>query len=46
MTSSIRLVKRSALAQALPAHTVQVTPEQRLAQLRARFDGIRRRYGL
>jgi len=45
-TFSTRLVKRSALAQALPAQTVQVTPEQRLAQLHARFDGIRRRYGL
>jgi hypothetical protein len=39
-------VNRSALAQALPAQTVRVTQEQRIAQLRARFDGIRRRYGL
>jgi hypothetical protein len=45
-TFSTRLVNRSALAQALPAQTVRVTQEQRIAQLRARFDGIRRRYGL
>jgi len=45
-TLNTRLVKRSALAQALPAETVRVTPEQRIAQLRARFDGIRQRYGL
>jgi hypothetical protein len=42
---STRLVKRSALAQALPAETAKVTPEQRFAQLHARFDGIRRRFG-
>ena len=45
-TFSTQLVKRSALAQALPAQTVRVTPEQRIAQLRARFDGIRQRYGV
>jgi hypothetical protein len=45
-TFSTRLVKRSALATALPIQTVRVTQEQRIAQLHARFDGIRRRYGL
>ncbi len=40
-----RLVKRSSLAEALPADTVKVSPEQRIAQMHARFDGIRRRYG-
>lgn len=45
-TLNTRLVKRSALAQALPAQTAGVTPEQRIAQLHARFDGIRQRYGL
>jgi hypothetical protein len=45
-TFSTQLVKRSALAQVLPAQTVRVTREQRIAQLRARFDGIRQRYGL
>jgi hypothetical protein len=40
-----RLVKRSSLAEALPADTVKVSPEQRIAQMHARFDGIYRRYG-
>ena len=39
-------VKRADLSQALPADSVKVTSEQRVAQLRARFDGIRQRYGL
>jgi hypothetical protein len=41
-----RLVRRSDLAGALPADTARSSPEERRAQLRARFDGIRRRYGL
>lgn len=45
-TFNTRVVKRSALAHELPAQTVRVTPEQRVAQLHARFDSIRRRYGL
>lgn len=32
------------LAEHLPADTATVTPEQRRAQLRARFDAVRRRY--
>ena len=42
-----RVVKRADLASALPADSAKVTPQERVAQLRARFDGIRRqRYGL
>lgn len=41
-----RLVRHSELADALPADSARVTPEARIAQLHARFDGIRRRYGL
>jgi hypothetical protein len=41
-----RLVKRAALDEALPAASARVTPEQRSAQLWARFNGIRQRYGL
>ena len=44
-TFSTQLVKRTALEQVLPAQSARVTPEQRVAQLRARFDGIRQRYG-
>jgi hypothetical protein len=40
-----RLVKRALLADALPGDTVKVSREERVAQMRARFDGIRRRYG-
>ena len=40
------LVKRAELGAALPADSATVTPEQRTAQLRDRFDGIRRRYRL
>lgn len=43
---STRLVKRAALAEALPADTARVSPEQRIAQMMARFDGIRQRYNL
>jgi hypothetical protein len=41
-----RVVKRSQLAQALPADCPKVTPEQRVKQMRERFDGIRQRYCL
>ena len=41
-----RLVKRAALEQAMPAGSARVTPEQRAAQMWARFNGIRQRYGL
>jgi hypothetical protein len=38
------LVKRSTLGSRLPASTATVTKDERTAQMRARFDGIRRRY--
>jgi hypothetical protein len=38
------VVKRSQLEAALPGDTVRVTHEQRLRQMRERFDGIRQRY--
>jgi hypothetical protein len=41
-----RLVKRSELASALPADSAKISPEQRVNQLRERFDGIRQRYRL
>lgn len=41
-----QVVKRSELAAALPPGTVRVTPEERLRQMRERFDGIRQRYCL
>jgi hypothetical protein len=41
-----RVVKRSQLAGALPPDTVKVTHEERIRQMRERFDGIRQRYGL
>jgi hypothetical protein len=41
-----RLVKRSMLDQALPRDSAKVTREQRIAQMRERFDAIRRRFGL
>lgn len=44
-TFNTRLVKRSQLVEALPVQTARVTPAERVAQLHARFDGIRRRYG-
>jgi hypothetical protein len=39
-------VKRSQLAAALPADTARVTQQERIRQMRERFDGIRRRYSL
>lgn len=41
-----QLVKRSELAAALPPDTAKVSPEERTAQMRARFDGIQLRYTL
>jgi hypothetical protein len=41
-----QLVKRSGLAEALPADTAKVTQQERVDQMRARFNGIRQRYGL
>jgi hypothetical protein len=40
------VVKRSRLESALPAGTARVTPEERLRQMKERFDGIRQRYDL
>jgi hypothetical protein len=39
-----RVVKRAELASALPPDTATVTHDQRVRQLRDRFDGVRRRY--
>jgi len=41
-----QVLKRAQLEQALPADTAKVSPEQRVRQMRERFDGIRLRYGL
>jgi hypothetical protein len=41
-----QVVKRAHLAEALPADTATASPEQRVRQLRERFDGVRLRYGL
>jgi hypothetical protein len=41
-----QVVKRADLAAALPADTAKVTPEERVRQLRERFNGIRQRYEL
>ncbi len=41
-----QLVKRAQLSDALPADTARVTPEERVRQMRERFDGIRQRYCL
>ncbi len=43
---STQLVKRAALAEALPKASMRVTPAQRSALLKARFEGIRQRYAL
>ncbi|MFP5307830.1 MAG: DUF1214 domain-containing protein [Gammaproteobacteria bacterium] len=45
-TFDTRLVKHAALAAALPADSAKGSPDERSAQMHARFDGIRRRYGL
>jgi hypothetical protein len=41
-----RVVKRADLAAALPPDTAKVTHDQRVQQLRDRYDGMRRRYVL
>jgi len=41
-----RLVKRAALAEALPAGAAKTSPEERTRQLWARFNSIRQRYTL
>jgi hypothetical protein len=41
---STRLVKRSALSSALPAATTVVSAQQRIAQMKERHKGVRRRY--
>jgi hypothetical protein len=43
---SARLVKRAELADALPPDTATVTAAERVAQMWARFNGIRQRYGM
>lgn len=43
---STKLVKHGALGSALPADTARTTPEERAAQMWARFNGIRQRYML
>ncbi len=45
-TLRTQVVKRSQLAAALPPDTAKVTHEERIRQMRERFDGIRRRYSL
>ncbi|MBP6683067.1 MAG: hypothetical protein KA159_07095, partial [Halioglobus sp.] len=45
-TFNTRLVKRTELARVLPVDTAAVSPQERTAQLKARFDSIRRRYRL
>jgi hypothetical protein len=45
-TFNTRLVKRAALAQALPADTTTITPAERIEQLHARFHSVQRRYAL
>jgi hypothetical protein len=40
------LVKRSQLEHAIPADTARVSHEDRVRQMRERFDGIRQRYCL
>ena len=39
-----QLVKRAQLAAALPPDTTRVSPDERLRQMRERFDGVRLRY--
>ena len=40
------VVKRSQLERALPADTARVSQDERLRQMRERFDGIRQRFCL
>ena len=41
-----KLVKRADLQAAMPGNSARTSPEERRAQLHARFNGIRRRYNL
>jgi hypothetical protein len=41
-----RVVKRDKIAEALPPDSVTVTAAERVAQMWARFNGIRQRYDL
>jgi hypothetical protein len=41
-----RLVKRAGLIAALPDDTAMVTPQQRAAELQARYHSIKRRFGM
>jgi hypothetical protein len=41
-----KLVKRAKLEQAMHADSARCTPEERVAQLQARFNSICRRYNL
>jgi hypothetical protein len=43
---STQLVQRAALDDALPRDSVRVTKQQRVEQMQARFESIRRRHGL
>ena len=43
---STQLVKRADLQAAMPSDSARTSPEERVAQLRARFNSIRRRYNL
>lgn len=43
---STQLLKRSELAEALPADALKVTPEERIQQMKTRFHSIQRRYNL
>jgi hypothetical protein len=45
-TFRTRLLRHADLDAALPADSTRLTPGARVAGMRARFDGIRRRYGL
>ncbi len=45
-TFRTQLVKRTELADALPADSATVTPDDRIRQLHERFNGIRQRYAL
>ncbi|HTH29478.1 MAG TPA: hypothetical protein VL918_13560, partial [Sphingobium sp.] len=45
-TFRTQVVKREDLFAALPADTATVTPQERIAQMHARFASVRRRYGL
>jgi len=45
-TFSTKLVKRAKLEEAMPADSARSSPEERVAQLHARFNSIRRRYSL